>query len=428
MNKVMKKQVVFLVFTVLALLFGNRVCGENALKFEKEGLHFSSDWDVDPQIGEIMIDNPDIWSSDGGTSYQFPLENGCLVLPSVVEHEGVTYTVVKVRGIVNQQELLSLTIPVTVRSVSDLYGCPKLEVADLGSVRVLGNITDLPALKEMILPSDVSIGIRMSDLTNIGLKDYVAPQFVLDRFSFCDWPELETLDLSAMNGIGVGVLSRFPKLTTLIMPATVGESNSGCVGFESLDGLSELKSLTMPEYVPDGYFISDCFTDCGKLEAIYSPASVPMDVKVLTNKEELIWPCAFSSVSASGASEGGVSDREEEDGPEPIYEHTNIGTDKVDTDNCVVYVPRGSVEAYKAHPSWSVFKNIVEYDFASKETIRHDGEEVMVSVSDGEIRVIHDCAFEVYDIAGKRSPSRGLSAGIYIVKTSEGTVVKVRVP
>ncbi len=426
----MKKQVVIFVFTVLALLFGNSVCGENALKFEKEGLHFSSDWDVDPQIGEIMIDNPDIWSYDGGTSYQFPLENGCLVLPSVVEHEGVTYTVVKVRGIVNQQELLSLTIPGTVRSVSDIYGCPKLEVADLGSVRGLDNISDLPALKEMILPSDVSIGIRMSDLTNIGLKDYVAPQFVLDRFSFCDWPELETLDLSAMSRIGVGVLSRFPKLTTLIMPATVGESNSGCVGFESLYGLSELKSLTMPEYVPDGYFISDCLTDCGKLEAIYCPSGVPMDVEILTNKEELIWPCAFSSVSASDTSiiDGGMSDGEEEDGPEPIYEYTNIGTDKVDTENCVVYVPQGCVETYRAHPSWSVFKNIVEYDFASKETIRPDGEEVAVSVSEGEIRVTPDCGFEVYDIAGKRCPSRGLSAGIYIVKTSEGTATKVRVP
>lgn len=426
----MENRVIVFVVTLLALLIGNQSKGEAVFKFEVDGFHFSSDWNVDAALGEIMIENPDMQSDKGESGYRFPLENGCLKIPHIVDYEGVTYTVVKVQGIVNQPEVVSVIVPNTVRSVYGVYGCPKLEEIDLGETSVISNVTDLPVLKEMIVASDVVLNIGMSDLTYLGIKEFKAPRFVLDRFSFCHWPELEDLDLSAMDGIGIGVLNDFPKITTLVLPTILGETDDKCVGFESLNGLPELKRLTMPEYIPDGCFMSDCMTDCGDLEAIYCPSSVPMDIKALANKDEIIWPATNAPDVSYGVSDRISSCSEEEmpDYPEAIYEYANIGTDKVDAERCVVYVPQGCVETYRTHPSWKVFKNIVEYDFASNAIIKRDADVVVtVSVNNGAIHVVPDCDFEVYDIAGKRCASTGLSSGIYVVKTSPGEVVKVGV-
>ena len=427
----MENRVIVFFLTLLALLIGNQSEAEVVLKFEVNGFHYSSDWDADPALGEIMIENPDMQSYYGEVGYQFPLENGCLEFPHTVDYGGVTYTVVKVRGIVNQQEVVSVIIPNTVRSVSAVYDCPKLEMIDLGETSHVSDIGGLPVLKEMIVSSDVVLNIGMSDLTFIGMKEFNAPRFVLDRFSFSHWPDLEYLDLSAMNGIGIFVLNDFPKITTLVMPTIFEETYGMCVGLESLNGLPELKSLTMPEYTPEGCFMSDCMTDCGNLEVIYCPSSVPMDIKVLTNKDELLWPTAVApdlsnGLSADWDSYSSSSEEDEYDSPEAIYEYANIGTDKVDAEICVVCVPQGCVEAYRAHPSWGVFKNIVEYDFASDAGIKMDVDTgVSVSVNDGAIQVVPDCDFEVYDIAGKRCAASGLPSGVYVVKTSSGAVVKV---
>lgn len=151
----------------------------------------------------------------------------------------------------------------------------------------------------------------------------------------------------------------------------------------------------------------------------------------MTNKDELLWPTAVApdlsnGLSADWDSYSSSSEEDEYDSPEAIYEYANIGTDKVDAETCVVYVPQGCVEAYRAHPSWGVFKNIVEYDFASDAGIKMDVDTgVSVSVNDGAIQVVPDCDFEVYDIAGKRCAASGLPSGVYVVKTSSGAVVKV---
>lgn len=418
----MKKLQLFL--TTLALLAGSQSRGEDVLKFEVDGFHFSSDWDVDPALGEIMVENPDKTLSGGESTYQFPLENGSLVLPSVVDYEGVAYTVVKVSGIVRQTELISVVVPSTVRVVDGICVCPKLEKIDLGEALSIGDVRDLPVLKEVVFPSDVVINVSMSDLVNVGIKEFQAPRLVLDRFSFCHWPLLEDLDLSAMDGIGTEVLNDFPRITRLVMPTTLGESEVKCVAFDSMNGLPELKSLTMPEYVQEGCYIAECLTDCGNLEVIYCPSSVPIDIKVLTNRDELIWPAAGAPASSRDAFHSRTSS-EDNGGPVAIYEYTNIGREKVDTENCMVYVPQGCVEAYRSHPSWGVFKNIMEYDFASNAVIKTGMDDVAVSVEGDAIRVLPDCGFEVYDIAGKRCATSGLSSGIYVVKTSLGTVAKV---
>lgn len=90
-----------------------------------------------------------------------------------------------------------------------------------------------------------------------------------------------------------------------------------------------------------------------------------------------------------------------------------------------LYVPTGSAQAYKEHPLWGKFGNIVEKDMGGVDDVfANDDNAVSVSVSAGTIRINGaeaDAAVAVYDLAGRTAYS-GTSKeialghhGIYIV-------------
>lgn len=83
----------------------------------------------------------------------------------------------------------------------------------------------------------------------------------------------------------------------------------------------------------------------------------------------------------------------------------------VDKDNCILYVPDGSVEAYKAADVWKEFKNIKPISTASIRDL-----------------IINGMPFDVYDLQGRKvrqnvTTLKGLPSGIYIVN---GKKVSVR--
>lgn len=102
-----------------------------------------------------------------------------------------------------------------------------------------------------------------------------------------------------------------------------------------------------------------------------------------------------------------------------------VGGKDIDTDGCTVYVPHGCVEVYKSYPSWSLFKNIQEYDFSSREVIYPDNTKPIVRVDGRSILVEGDTRFTVSDNMGRISPQENLSAGVYVVKPDNGDAVKV---
>ena len=78
----------------------------------------------------------------------------------------------------------------------------------------------------------------------------------------------------------------------------------------------------------------------------------------------------------------------------------------VDKETCILYVPEGSVDAYKAAPVWKEFKNILPI----KTSTGING----IEQTDGE-------PFDVFTLSGQKVKSKttsldGLPHGIYIVK------------
>ena len=81
-----------------------------------------------------------------------------------------------------------------------------------------------------------------------------------------------------------------------------------------------------------------------------------------------------------------------------------------DADNCILYVPKGTMDMYRQSSAFGYFKNIVEFDATGidKVTISADAKEM-----------------SRYSVNGQRlsAPTKGLN----IVKYSDGSVKKVAV-
>jgi hypothetical protein len=80
--------------------------------------------------------------------------------------------------------------------------------------------------------------------------------------------------------------------------------------------------------------------------------------------------------------------------------------DGVDKENCILYVPEGSVEQYKSAPGWKEFKNILP--------IKNSTGIHSVEIADGE-------PFDIFTLSGQKVKSKatsldGLPRGIYIIK------------
>ncbi len=81
----------------------------------------------------------------------------------------------------------------------------------------------------------------------------------------------------------------------------------------------------------------------------------------------------------------------------------------VDTENCILYVPAGTAEAYRQAEGWKVFKNIVEME---------DPDDI------NEINADDD-TYQIYSLDGKQVEA--LQKGVNIIKYKKGSTQKVYV-
>lgn len=237
------------------------------------------------------------------------------------------------------------------------------------------------------------------------LTSVVMPNSIMNigNYAFFRCKNLTSVTFSnAVTSIGIYAFAECVKLKSLVMPDSINE-----IGRYAFHKCSSLVSVSLPNELTE---ISDgCFAVCTELTSISIPEKVTkigdhafyycmvLEVVKMGRKVSLIEASAFD----------GCSELRE------IYcrrvSPPSLGENvfwEVNTDYCKLYVPEGCEESYRNRPLWSIFTNILGYDFSADTG-------VSVIEVDGAIPTY-------YDLRGIRvsNPSRGL----YIVN---GKVINI---
>ena len=261
--------------------------------------------------------------------------------------------------------LTSLTIPSSVTSIDwgAFRGCSGLTSLTIPSgVTSIGGGTfeGCSGLTSLTIPSSVTSIGRFAFYGCSGLTSLTIPSGVtsISGWAFSGCSGLTSLTIpSSVTKIGESAFQGCSGLTSLTIPSSVTS-----IGKNAFQGCSGLTSLSLPSSVT--WIGLEAFSGCSGLTSIY----------VYTKKLPELGPDVFTGCNAQ---------------------------------NCTVYVPTGTVDAYKSS-EFGYFENIVEFDATGID-------KVAISTNAKEV--------SRYSANGQRlsAPAKGLN----IVKYSDGSVKKV---
>ncbi|MGC9151662.1 MAG: leucine-rich repeat domain-containing protein [Microbacter sp.] len=307
--------------------------------------------------------------------------------------------------------LTSITIPSSVTSIGDwaFFNCNGLTSITIpSSVTSIGGgvFADCYHLTSIIIPSSVtSIGgeafVNCNGLTSITIPSSVTS---IGGGVFQGCVGLTSIAIpSSITSIGYGVFEGCSGLTSITIPNSVTSIGDhvfdGCVGLtsvtipnsitsiggEAFSG-SGLTSITIPSSVTS--IGNDVFADCTRLTPVTIPSSVTSignDVFAgCTRLTSVTIPNSITSIGdgvfqgCSGLTSITIPNSitsignwafQRCSGLASIYAYPATPIDlssssdvfySVNTSTCILYVPSGSLSAYKAAYQWKDFTNIVE--------------------------------------------------------------------
>ena len=294
------------------------------------------------------------------------------------------------------------------KNVETLLACPgsKSSIDTPSSVTTIGDeaFGECSSLTSISMPSvttiydwafydcDALTSVSMPSVTTIG------------EYAFYECSSLTSISMPSVTTIGYGAFEYCSALTSLSMPSVT------TIGNNVFSFCYALTSLSMPSVTTIGY---GAFYYCSALTSVDIPASVSMignDAFYLCNALTSVY-CHWEDPLEC----------------DPRFENTVLET-------ATLYVPTGTIDAYRSVSPWSGFVNIVERDYSG--IADATAPEVVIKVIDGAIVVeggdmaVSAPVVEVYSAGGQcvyrgtDSSIGGLGHGIYVVKVGD-TVQKV---
>ena len=338
---------------------------------------------------------------------------GHVVIPATVVKEGITY---RVTGIGSGafyycQGLFSITLPESLTSIGQ------------NAFAYCSN------LASVVIPEGVtSIGVdafeNCSSLVSISLPKSLS---FIDSQAFKNCSSLVSIIISeGVTYIGNNVFDGCSSLQSI----DVAEKNAY---YASIDGVLFNKNIMNLRCCPEGksgtytipegvILINDgAFSDCSSLTSIVIPDGVTEIGRWAFENCSSLQEIHCQAITPPTCA--------------VFFSSFNLGVDKT---TCTLYVPKGSLEAYKSADEWKDFVNIVEEEYTGIEEVGADsaGQAVITACGDGIVveNLPAGTAVTVYTLSGTvvyegvASGSRTeltLPAGhLYLVKCG-ATVTKV---
>ena len=351
---------------------------------------------------------------------------GDVVIPAEVTYDGSTYSVTTIgeNAFYYCDDLKSISMP-SVTTIGDraFYGCDALTSVEMPSVKTIGDyaFVSCSALTSVSMPLVKTINafafsscsaltsIEMPSVTTIGeyafdscsaLTSVEMPSVkTIGLWAFCDCNALTSVSMPQVTTIGECVFYGLGSLTSVSMPAAI------TIGDNAFFSCRALTSVSMPSVKTIG---EGAFYDCSALTSVDIPASVSM-----------IGNYAFSLCNALTSVYCHWEDPLECD---PRFENTVLET-------ATLYVPTGTIDAYRSVSPWSGFINIVERDYSG--IADATAPEVVIKVIDGAIVIeggdmaVSAPVVEVYSAGGvcvyrgTDSSIGGLGRGVYVVRVGD---------
>ncbi len=272
-----------------------------------------------------------------------------------------------------------------------------------------GAFSDCSSLTSVTIPNYVtSIGSQAfwycSSLTSVTIPNSVT-SIGSQAFSYCSSLTSVTIGNSVAS-IGYGAFSSCRSLTSVTIPNSVTS-----IGFGAFEDCLSLTSIDIPNSVTS--IGSYAFNFCRSLTSVTIPNSVTS-----------IGDCAFQDCSSLtsvtiGNSVASISYLAFKDCT-ALVKLVSLNTTPptcgdnalrdIDKEKCTLYVPKNSLEAYKAADQWKDFKNMEKIDPTG----------ISLPGSNGNNKVV-----KRYDTNGRMTdkPFKGLN----ILKMGDGTTRKVMV-
>ena len=372
-------------------------------------------YNFDESTQTASVTNKSGGYSSGSNSY-----SGSITIPSTVAYNGTSYSVTSIGdyAFYSCSVLTSITIPNSVTSIgnSTFYRCDGLtNITIPNSVTSIGelafcNCNDLTSIN---IPNSVtSIGDRAFDGCT-GLTSVTIPNSVtsIGEQAFYGCTGLTSVTIpNSVTSIGGYAFHKCSGLTSITIPNSVTTIESN-----TFDGCTGLTSVTIPNSVTSigGW----AFQNCKGLTSINIPNSVTsigtnafygctgLTSVTIPNTVTSIENYAFSrcygltsvtipnSVTSIGEQAfygcTGLTSMTVEVTNPPYFSYDNI----VSNYNIPLYVPAGSVDAYKAATEWKKFTNIQAIPATGEYMItwkNWDGRVIKTSeVSYGEVPVFN---------------------------------------
>ncbi len=252
--------------------------------------------------------------------------SGCSSLTSVTIGNSVTS--IGDRAFSGCSSLTSITIPNSVTSIgkSAFAGC-----TGLVSVTIPNSVTSIGSYAFTRCDGLTSIDVA-SDNSNYCSVDGVL--FNKDKTTLIQYPGGKQGAYTIPNNvtsIGDGAFGNCSSLTSVTIPNSVTSIGSGAFG-----NCSSLTSVTIPNSVTS--IGNQAFSGCTGLTSVTIPNSVT------SIRNGAFWNCSsLTSITCEAVTP-------------PTLSNTFSGVDK---STCVLYVPAGSVSAYKYADEWKYFTKIL---------------------------------------------------------------------